>query len=77
LIRCQAFKTVTIFPEITYTAGFGAGVVWSVKSVTNAGCQLDFTGIDAVLFDSDIKIVSVQGFFDAETAAHQMNCSSA
>lgn len=75
--RPQVFKTVTVFPAATYVAGYGAGVLWTVKSVATNGCQLDFTGVDAILFNEDILITSLTGFFDANTAAQQMNCTAA
>lgn len=70
------FQTVTVFPVEVYVSGLGAGALWTVKSVTTKGCQLDFTGVDAIMFDSNVLITSIQGFFDTTVAAQQMNCTS-
>lgn len=68
---------MTVFPAATYVAGYGAGVLWSVKSVATNGCQLDFTGVDAILFNEDVLITSMKGFFNPAVPAQQMNCTAA
>lgn len=54
--------------------GSGAAVNFQVNGTTKRDCQIAFSGIDIFEFDEERRVASLEGYYDFQIPAEQMNC---